>query len=294
MDNAQEASEKRCTGSASSWTLPRLVLIGDGFTDSERADRIVVAVEETSGRVFGRPSDETASGPVPEKTSGQTLWVHLRDRAASAGLFRECTASLVERLRNASPSILLSVNGRPEVAEALQCGYHAGVRDAVPGFSCGSRQPYGRSVHNPEEARAAMGDTPRATGTNPRALEINPRALGINPRALGTNPCAIGSTSRDMEDYPPQYLLFSPVFSPQGKPGYAGAGIDTLRGFVHYVQGRVPVYALGGITPERVRPCLDAGSYGVAVLSGIMRADHPGKAADAYLNALRAYFEDAS
>lgn len=242
VDNAQEASEQCRTGSVSSWDSPRLILIGDGFTDSECADRIIVAVE-------------AASGPVPEKTPGHTLWVHLRDRGAPAGLFRECAARLVERLRNVSPSILLSVNGRPEVAEALRCGYHAGVRDAAPGFSRGPRLPCGRSVHNPDEARTAMGG--------------------------------------NRQNYP-QYLLFSPVFNPQGKPGYAGAGIDALRDFVHYVrEDHVLVYALGGITPERVEPCLDAGSYGVAVSSGIMSADHPGKAVDAYLNALHAYFEDA-
>ena len=235
VDNPQEASEQRRTGSASWWRLPRLILIGDGFTDSECADRIVEAVEASCGY---------ASVEACEPN----LWVHLRDRTASAGLFRECAARLVERLRDASPSILLSVNGRPEVADALQCGYHAGVRDAPPGFSHGSRQPCGRSAHNPEEARNAM--------------------------ARGA-----------------QYLFFSPVFNPQGKPGYAGAGIDALRDFVQYVQGRVPVYALGGVIPDRVGPCLDAGSYGVAVLSGIMMADHPGEAASAYLSALRAYFE---
>lgn len=235
MDNPQEASEKRRTGSASWWRLPRLILIGDGFTDSECADRIVEAVAASCGY---------ASVEACEPN----LWVHLRDRTASAGLFRECAARLVERLRDASPSILLSVNGRPEVADALQCGYHAGVRDAPPGFSCGPRQPCGRSVHNPEEARNAL-----VSGA--------------------------------------QYLFFSPVFSPQGKPGYTGAGIDALRDFVHYVQARVPVYALGGVTPERIAPCLDAGSYGVAVLSGIMMADRPRKATTAYLSALRAYFE---
>ncbi len=277
MDNAQEASEQRRTGSASPWSLPRLILIGDGFTDSECADRIVDAVGESSDGVFGK---------APELT----LWVHLRDRAAPVGLFRECAARLVERLRNASPSILLSVNGRPEVAEALRCGYHAGVRDAASVFACGPQQPCGRSVHNPDEARAAMGGDHRnryqgsVTGGNPRAIGSNPRALGSNPRAIGSKP-------REREDHRPQYLFFSPVFNPQGKPGYAGAGIDALNDFVQYVQGRVPVYALGGVTPDRVGPCLDAGSYGIAVLSGIMMADHPGQAASAYLSALRAYFE---
>lgn len=266
VDNAQEASEKRRTGSASFWSLPRLVLIGDGFTDSECADRIVEAVETSWGHISGEACEPT-------------LWIHLRDRAASAGLFRECAVRLVERLRNVSPSILLSVNGRPEVAEVLQCGYHAGVRDAAPGFLCGPRQPCGRSVHNPDEARAAMGGDHQNRDQG--------RITGTNPRAIGSNP-------RSREDHGPQYLFFSPVFNPQGKPGYAGTGIAALRDFVHYVQGRIPVYALGGITPERVGSCLDAGSYGVAVLSGIMKADRPGKAAGAYLDALCAYFEDAS
>lgn len=266
MDNAQAASKQDAGGTAFAWRLPRLLLIGDGFTDPECADRIIVAAE-------------AASGPVSEKTSDQTLWVHLRDRAAPDRLFRESAARLVERLRKVSPSMLLSVNGRPEAAEALGCGYHAGTRDPAPGFSGDSRQPYGRSAHNLQEARAAMGGD---------------RQNRDSGSAIGTNPRATGSHSREREAHPPQYFFFSPVFSPQGKPGYAGAGVDALRDFAHHVQGRLPVYALGGVTPERIGPCLAAGSYGVAVLSGIMQADRPGEAARAYLNALRAYLEDAS
>ena len=195
MDNVQEMSEQRRTGSASSWNSPRLILIGDGFTDSECADRIVEAVETSCGHGSG-------------KTCEQALWVHLRDRTAPAGLFRECAARLVERLRNASPSILLSVNGRPEVAESLQCGYHAGVRDATPAFSCGPR-PYGRSVHNPEEARAAMG------GDHQNRYQGS--VTGGNPRATGNNPRALGSNPREREDHRPQYLFFSPCFQSAGQ-----------------------------------------------------------------------------
>ena len=325
VDNLQEASEKRCTGGASSWRLPRLILIGDGFTDPECADRIVDAAANSFG---GRRGAQDRRDPQGVQGGERALWVHLRDRAAPEALFEECAARLTKRLRYAAPSALLSVNGRPEVADALQCGYHAGVRDAAPGFSRGPRQPYGRSAHNHEEARAAidgdppnrrldsaaginpralgnnprtLGTNPRALGTNPRELRNNPRALGNNPRTLGANPGTlgnnprvIGNTPRESEVHCPQYLFFSPVFNPQGKPGYAGAGIDALRDFVQYVQGRVPVYALGGVTPERVGPCLDAGSYGVAVLSGIMMADRPGEAAHEYFDALRAYFEEDS
>lgn len=273
VDNAQAASKQGAGGTAFPWRLPRLLLIGDGFTDPECADRIIVAAEAASGPVFRGVSDEAASGPVSEKNHSQTLWVHLRDRAAPDRLFRESATRLVERLRKVSSSMLISVNGRPEAAEALGCGYHAGTHDPAPGFSGDSRQPYGRSAHNLQEARAAMGG------------DRQNRDPGS---AIGINPCAIGSHSREREAHPPQYFFFSPVFSPQGKPGYAGAGVDALRDFAHHVQGRLPVYALGGVTPERIGPCLAAGSYGVAVLSGIMQADRPGEAARAYVDALRA------
>ena len=37
----------------------------------------------------------------------------------------------------------------------------------------------------------------------------------------------------------------------------------------------IPVYALGGIDPSNAREAIDAGAHGVAVMGGVMRADHP-------------------
>lgn len=80
------------------------------------------------------------------------------------------------------------------------------------------------------------------------------------------------------------YILFSPVFPTSSKPGHPGAGLDALRACCIATPG--PVFALGGVMPERVAACLDAGAHGVAVLSGILRADDPGAAAEVYLRAL--------
>jgi len=81
------------------------------------------------------------------------------------------------------------------------------------------------------------------------------------------------------------YYFFSPVFETSSKPGQPAAGIPALRSFCR-TAAPTPTLALGGITPERVQPCLEAGARGVAVLSGIMEAKVPIAATRAYLRAL--------
>lgn len=83
---------------------PRLVLIADGFTADERADRAVRAVE------------------------AGMRWVHLRDHDATPEAFAAGARTLVPRLREASDDVTVSVNSRIEVAEGLGLGLHVGWR----------------------------------------------------------------------------------------------------------------------------------------------------------------------
>ena len=80
------------------------------------------------------------------------------------------------------------------------------------------------------------------------------------------------------------FLTFSPIHSPSSKPGYGpGPGPRALR-FAAGWSSR-PVYALGGITPERVAACKGEGAAGVAVMSGILAAGNVPSAVRAYLKA---------
>lgn len=96
---------------------------------------------------------------------------------------------------------------------------------------------------------------------------------------------AIEAESERAQDV--DYFFFSPVFPTPTKPDHPGAGIRALRSFCETARP-VPVFALGGITPERIADCRAVGAYGVAVLSGIMDAEAPEAAARAYLRALAA------
>ncbi|HYE95573.1 MAG TPA: thiamine phosphate synthase [Rubricoccaceae bacterium] len=101
--------------------------------------------------------------------------------------------------------------------------------------------------------------------------------LGVSLHAMGEVSKAVAAGA--------DYLLFAPVFPTASKPGHPGTGLETLADIVE-AAGTLPVLALGGITPDRVASCLDAGAHGVAVLSGLLDAPDPRTTLAAYLNAL--------
>ncbi len=84
------------------------------------------------------------------------------------------------------------------------------------------------------------------------------------------------------------FLTYSPIYPTASKPGYGPVvGLDNLRKVAEAVN--IPVFALGGITPERVSECIDAGAYGVAVMSGVMSPETGIHQAKAYLQRLWGY-----
>jgi len=80
------------------------------------------------------------------------------------------------------------------------------------------------------------------------------------------------------------YILLGPVFETRSHPGWPPLGTGALADAAH-AAGAVPVYAIGGVTPERAPACREAGAYGVAVLGGIL--DAPATRVGEYLAALR-------
>jgi len=59
------------------------------------------------------------------------------------------------------------------------------------------------------------------------------------------------------------YLVLGPVFETPSKLGYGPPlGLEKLRNITSRI--RIPVLALGGITVDRIRPCLEAGASGIA------------------------------
>jgi thiamine-phosphate pyrophosphorylase len=81
------------------------------------------------------------------------------------------------------------------------------------------------------------------------------------------------------------WIVFGPVYDTPSKRAYGPPqGLAKLERVAAMV--RLPVVAIGGITPERVPEVLGAGARGVAAISAILAADSPGDATRRFLEAL--------
>jgi thiamine-phosphate pyrophosphorylase len=81
------------------------------------------------------------------------------------------------------------------------------------------------------------------------------------------------------------FLVFGPVYDTPSKRAYGPPhGLAPLAKVIESV--RIPVYAIGGITPERVREVRATGAAGVAVISAILSADSPADATRRFVDEL--------
>jgi thiamine-phosphate pyrophosphorylase len=125
----------------------------------------------------------------------------------------------------------------------------------------------GAALHLP--ARASVAAARRTLGAG--------RLIGLSTHAGGT---PVGGAEAD-------YVTISPIRLSASKPGYGPAiGLAGLRDSI--ARARVPVIALGGIGPADIRPCLDAGAAGLAVMGGVMSAADPQAAVAALVHEMGA------
>lgn len=91
--------------------------------------------------------------------------------------------------------------------------------------------------------------------------------------------------AEEMERQGADYVLFGHIFPSGSKPGLKARGIEALRAVTNKV--KIPVIAIGGISPSNAPSVLRAGASGVAVMSGILDSADPVAAAERYFEALR-------
>lgn len=81
------------------------------------------------------------------------------------------------------------------------------------------------------------------------------------------------------------YVLYGHIFATNSKLGVGPRGLEQLRNVAEQVT--IPVIAIGGMTPARVKSVLAAGASGIAVMSGIWEAADPVETVKAYIRELQ-------
>ncbi|PEN09484.1 thiamine phosphate synthase [Longimonas halophila] len=123
-----------------------------------------------------------------------------------------------------------------------------------------------------------------ALGVRARGLHVGQEDIPVAMarRVLGPAPVLGASAStiaqaQQAEAAGATYIGFGPIYPTRSKAN-AGAtqGLDRLRDCCDAVT--CPVIAIGGITHRHVEAVLDAGAYGIAVLSAVATAANPRRA----------------
>lgn len=103
-----------------------------------------------------------------------------------------------------------------------------------------------------------------------RALLGPKRLIGVSTHSL--------QRARNAAEDGADFITFSPIYPTPSKAKYGEPqGVEKLRAVCAEI--KIPVFALGGITPERHPEVLRSGATGIALISAIMGAPNPTAAA---------------
>jgi thiamine-phosphate pyrophosphorylase len=144
------------------------------------------------------------------------------------------------------PVTALLINSRTDVALASgAAGVHLPANDVSPeevrgawAGKCGAGAPF-------DELSAGS------------ASEISP------PNPLIAVSCHSPGEVAQAASHKANFAVFAPVFEKKNTAGINPAGLDALRQACH---ASIPVIALGGVTLQNARSCLQAGASGVAAI----------------------------
>lgn len=109
------------------------------------------------------------------------------------------------------------------------------------------------------------------------------RVVGIGIR-IGRSVHSL-ETAREAVAAGVDHLVVGTMFETESHPGKRPEGPALLASLARVAPG-LPLYGIGGVTPERVEPLVRAGATGVAAIGALWDAKDPGEAVREFLAAL--------
>lgn len=186
-------------------------------------------------------------------------------------------------------------HGRPLIA-ALETAAAAGVRAVqVREKDLTPRELYALAIEARDALpgvrvlindRADIACAARLAGVHLTTTSLSPQAARccVPDAVLGVSTHTLAE-ARFAEAMGADFITFGPVYATPSKAAYgAPRGLDALREVCEHLC--IPVFALGGVTPDRVSACRAAGAHGVAAISALLDVDDIASAVGEFLAAL--------
>ena len=221
---------------------------------------------------------------------GGARWIWFRDKDLEPAARRDLALELLDPICAAGG--WLTIGGDAALAAEIGAdGMHLGMGHLDPGpkpakaFGYSPASPEPSSQGEAEPIRLQPADVAKPASHRFAALPITRQAPRARDETLlvGVSAHSLGDVRRAAK-VGVGYVTLSPIFATPSKPGYGPAlGLDALREAAAIGPS---VIALGGITPEHVTACCEAGAAGVAVMGAVMRVADPGPATRRLLQAL--------
>jgi len=158
-------------------------------------------------------------------------YIQLREKDLAAAVLAELSRTIVQQIAISGGAARLLVSSRADIAIAT--GAHGVHLTASPGELTPAQVRLLFAAHRP---------APVVTVSCHTAAEV------VRAREFGV-----------------AAILFAPVFEKplRGQPSLPGQGLDRLREAC-LAAAPIPVFALGGVTPDNAADCVHAGAAGIA------------------------------
>ncbi len=191
-------------------------------------DRRALDRAQSSTAASAKSSFQNLREAVRNAAAAGVAWIQIREKDLEARELAELVRLAVEDTKTAGARIL--VNDRLDVALAANAGgVHLGEKSLPLEAVAGWRRASGRTDF----------------------------LIGVSCHSL--------DAARAAERGGADYVFFGPVFATPSKAAFGPPqGIERLREVCAAV--KIPVLAIGGITLENARACLDAGAAGIAAI----------------------------
>ena len=171
---------------------------------------------------------------ISEAASAGIDYIQLREKDLPGRELEYLSRRSVQVIREARSSTSLLINSRTDVAMATEAhGVHLTSNDISPADA--------RKIWREAQSSEPIVAVSCHSEADVIAAERDRVAAGVHAR-------------------PADFVVFGPVFEKQGS---TAAGLDQLQKISRH---RIPVLALGGVTTENARLCIEAGASGIAAI----------------------------